>query len=52
MSITKLHNGAWQVSDISAGYRICRTYYFLTRREAIAAFRRDVWGPKAGGSRD
>lgn len=36
------HSGAWIVSDIVGGYRVARTYYGYTRREAVALFRREV----------
>ena len=36
------HSGAWVVSDIVGGYRIARTYYGYTRRQAVALFRREV----------
>ena len=35
-------SGAWEVSDIVAGYWVRRTYYGYTRREAVALFRREV----------
>lgn len=42
MSIVRLHNGAWQVSDIIGGYRVERTYYGYTKREAQRAFRAET----------
>lgn len=39
MTVERKHNGAYYISDIVGGYRIHQTYYFYTRREAIAAFR-------------
>lgn len=38
MTITKLHSGAWQVSEIVNGYLLTRTYYGYTKREAISEF--------------
>jgi hypothetical protein len=35
-------SGAWEVSDIVGGYRVARTYYGYTRREAVALYRREV----------
>jgi hypothetical protein len=44
--IDKNMEGAWRISDFvgeGAGeYWLCRTYYFYTKREAIAQFKRDV----------
>jgi hypothetical protein len=37
--VTKLHNGAYQVSDIINGYREVMTFYAYTKREAIANFK-------------
>jgi hypothetical protein len=36
------HSGAVIVSDIVGGYRVARTYYGYSRREAVALFRREV----------
>jgi hypothetical protein len=36
------HSGAVIVSDIVGGYRVARTYYGYTRREAVALFRREL----------
>ena len=42
ISIRKLFpSGAWQCSAIIRGYLVTRTYYFYSRREAIAQFRRE-----------
>ena len=41
MSVTKLHNGAWEVAMMINGYRVHSTYYGYTKREAVAAFKRD-----------
>ena len=35
-------SGAWEVSDIVAGYWVRRTYYGYTRRQAVALFRREL----------
>lgn len=42
MSITKLHNGALQFTDIVNGYLFTRTYYGYNRREATALFKQDI----------
>lgn len=39
MTITKLHNGAYQVSSIENGYLKTMTFYAYTKREAIANFK-------------
>lgn len=45
MTIEKLFpSGDWCVSDIIGGYRVKRVYYFYTKREAIAEFRREMKG--------
>jgi hypothetical protein len=38
----KFPSGAWEVSDIVGGYLVTRIYYFYTKREAIALFRKEV----------
>lgn len=35
-------SGAWEVSDIVAGYWVRRTYYGYTRAQALALYRREV----------
>ena len=46
MTIDKNREGAWRISAFigeGAGeYWLCRTYYFYTKREAIAQFKRDI----------
>lgn len=44
MTIERLHNGAWQISDIVNGYLVTRTYYFYTKRDAMRAFKREMKG--------
>lgn len=39
MSIAKLINGAWQVTDIINGRLVTHTYYGYTKREAVRSFR-------------
>jgi hypothetical protein len=40
MTITKLTpNGAYEISDIIGGYRVARTYYGYTKREAVKQFK-------------
>jgi hypothetical protein len=42
MIAEKNYEGAWVVSDIVNGYRVSRRYYYYTKREALAMFRREV----------
>ena len=46
MSIDKNSEGAWRISDFvgeGAGeYLLTRTYYFTSKREAIAQFKQDI----------
>jgi hypothetical protein len=42
MTIEKNYEGAWVVSDIVGGYWVTRRYYYYTKREALAMFRREV----------
>jgi hypothetical protein len=42
MIAEKNKEGAWVVSDIVNGYRVSRRYYYYTKREALAMFRREV----------
>jgi hypothetical protein len=42
MSIEKLHNGAWRISDMINGYLVQHVYYFYSKREAMAMFRQMV----------
>ena len=41
MIIEKNTQGAWVISDIIGGYRVARSYYGYTKREAIRLFRAD-----------
>ena len=43
MSVVK-HNvaGAYVISDVISGYLVTRTYFFMTKREAIAAFKAET----------
>lgn len=41
-SITRLINGAYLFSAMVNGRLVNRTYYGFARREAIAAFKRDM----------
>lgn len=43
MTVSKLHNRAWQVSDIIDNYLVTRTYFYFTKREAIAKFRAEFF---------
>ena len=38
VSATKRHNGAWECSAMIGGYRVERTYYGYTKREAVRLF--------------
>lgn len=41
--MTRVHpSGAWQVSDIVAGYWVTQTYYGYTKRESLRLFREHV----------
>jgi hypothetical protein len=42
MIAEKNYEGAWVVSDIVGGYWVTRRYYYYTKREALAMFRREV----------
>ena len=40
MTITKLTpSGAYEISDIVGGYRVARTYYGYTKRDAVKLFK-------------
>jgi len=41
MSINKNIHGAWVVSDIIKGYRVQKTYYYTTKKEAIKLFKKE-----------
>lgn len=41
MIIERNYQGAWVISDIIGGYRVARSYYGYTKREAVALFRTD-----------
>ena len=41
MIIERNYQGAWVISDIIGGYRVARSYYGYTKREAVALFRAD-----------
>jgi len=42
MTATKNIHGYWVVSDIVAGYLVTRTYVYMTKREAIREFKREM----------
>ena len=42
MTISRNIHGAWVVSDIVNGRLIVRRYYYYTKREAVAAFKRET----------
>ena len=39
MTIEKLHNGSYQISDIINDYLVEQVYYYYTKREAIKEFK-------------
>ena len=39
MTITRLYNGSYYISDIIKGHLIEQVYYFYTKKEAIKKFR-------------
>ena len=43
ITVTRLHNGAWEVSAVVGtgrdAYRACRVFYGYTKREAVREFR-------------
>jgi hypothetical protein len=42
MTITKLHDGSLEISDIIGGYLIRKRYYLYSKKEAIALFRKET----------
>jgi hypothetical protein len=42
MTVERNYEGAWIVSDIVGGYWVTRRYYYYSKREALAMFRREV----------
>jgi hypothetical protein len=42
MTIERNYQGAWVISEIIGGYRVARSYYGYTKREAVALFRADT----------
>lgn len=42
MNITKLHNGALEITDIINGYLVRRVYFGYSKREAIKLFKDEV----------
>lgn len=41
ITATKLINGGWEISAIIDGYRVSVTYFYASKREAIAQFKKD-----------
>lgn len=41
MTVQCTINGVWIISDIIDGYLVSRSYYFMTRREAVKAFKHE-----------
>ena len=39
MTIVRTRAGCWRISDIIDGYRVERSYYGYTKREAVAKFK-------------
>lgn len=44
MTIERTYQGAYRVSSIISGYLVTRTYYGMTKREAMRAYRADTKG--------
>ncbi len=44
MTAQKNSAGAWIVSDIIGGYLVTRTYYYYSKRDALADFKREARG--------
>lgn len=44
MTVEKLPNGAWRVSDMVGGYRAERVFFGYTKREAMRLFLEYVAG--------
>lgn len=42
MNITRLHNGALEITDIINGYLVRRVYFGYSKREAIKLFKNEV----------
>lgn len=38
LSVTLLHNGAFEIAAIIDRHRVSRVYYFCTKSEAVAQF--------------
>ena len=41
LTISRLHSGAWQVSAITGGHLLTRTYYGYTKREAVRLYKQE-----------
>ena len=39
MTIEKLHNGSYRISDIINDYLVEQVYYYYTKREAVKEFK-------------
>lgn len=46
MLIERNRAGAWVVSDLIGGYLVTHIYYEFTKREAVAAFRKETKGAR------
>jgi hypothetical protein len=42
MTIERTFQGAWRISDIIDGQLVSRQYFFYTKKEAIAEFRKET----------
>lgn len=43
MTIDRIaHSGAWRISAVHDSHLVTRVYFFMTKREAIAAFRAEI----------
>ena len=42
MTINRTTQGAYSISTMHNGYLVSRAYYFMTKREAVTAFRAEL----------
>ena len=41
MTVTQNYSGAWVISDMVGNYLVTKTFYFYTKEEAIAKYKRE-----------
>ena len=46
MTTQKLHNGAWEISELVNGYLVTRTFYGYTKKESIRLFKDELKGER------